>query len=465
MTTDSVRAMFPTMPSFAAHGVRWLVDVPIADAIDRRNAPTMQVLFAFMAITLPISWAIHFSSMHVVPGMLLLAGMDLLTVITALVGIHLIRRGAFRIAVVAFLASLLLALFVTHAQLGYQRVAVDQTGQMLSLAIGGLVLGRRALWTVFGVLMLVFLAGFTTDAALLSASGQSPITAFHFAPSAAFSYFVIVLVLDRCITALRVALRESEAHRRALQQEIDERERMQARLLHAQKMETMGRLAAGVAHDFNNVLGVVMGYADARHRIDDVGDDPRQIARDMADALEGVDAAAQKGVELARRLLCFGRRDDERLVMLDAGQLLADMQPMLRRLLPRSIALTLHSQAVDAPVRVDRSQFELVALDIATNARDAMPEGGALHVVVRHEDDHVEIAFTDTGHGMSANDVANAFEPFFSTKPAGSGTGLGLATARSVVERAGGTVALDSAPGRGTTVRVRLPRASDQPTT
>jgi signal transduction histidine kinase len=138
---------------------------------------------------------------------------------------------------------------------------------------------------------------------------------------------------------------------------------------------------------------------------------------------------------------------------------------MLRRLLPRSIALTRHSQAVDAPVRVDRSQFELVALDIATNARDAMPEGGALHVVVRHEDDHVEIAFTDTGHGMSANDVANAFEPFFSTKPAGSGTGLGLATARSVVERAGGTVALDSAPGRGTTVRVRLPRASDQPTT
>jgi signal transduction histidine kinase len=397
--------------------------------------------------------------------MVLLAAMDLITVATAAIGIVVIRRGAFRIAVSAFLAALLLGLFVTHAQLGYRLVAPDQTSQMLSLAVSGLVLGRRALWTVFGVLMLVFLAGFTTDAAILAKAGQSPMSAFHFVPAAAFSYFVIVLVLDRCITALRVALRDSEAHRRALQQEIDERERMQARLLHAQKMETMGRLAAGVAHDFNNVLGVVIGYADARHRIDDVGDDPREIARDMADALEGVDASAQKGVELTRRLLDFARRDEMRYVVLDAGQLLCDMQPMLRRLLPRSIALSLDTAPIDAPVRVDKSQFELVALDIATNARDAMPDGGRLQVAVQREGDHVEITFADTGHGMTAEEVALAFEPFHSTKPVGVGTGLGLATTRCVVERAGGSVALDSAPGRGTTVRVRLPRAADQPTT
>ena len=453
------------MSSFVAHSQRWLSDVPIADVIDLRNAPMMQVLFVVMALTLPISWSIHFASLDITPRMLLLAGMDFVTVVTALAGIVLIRLGAFRFAVAAFIASQLLCLFVTHALLGYQAVAVDQTSQMLSLAVGGLVLGRRTLWTVFGVLMLVFLAGFTADAAGYAAEGGSPVTGFHFLPSATFSYFIIVLVLDRCITALRDALHASEARRRALQHEIDERERMQAHLLHAQKMEAMGRMASGVAHDFNNVLGVVVGYADARHRIDDVGEDPREILRDMAQALEGIDASARKGIELARRLLCFGRRETEQVEVVDAGRLLSDVQPMLRRLLPRSIGLSLVIAPVDAYVRVDKGQFELVVLDIATNARDAMPEGGTLRVTVQRDGTHVEIAFTDTGHGMTQDDIARAFEPFFSTKPSGSGTGLGLATTKGVVDRAGGTVSLDSAPGHGTIVRIRLPRTLLQPTT
>jgi len=453
-------APFRIVPRFAAPLVRWFSDVPIADPIDRRNAPTMQLLFVVMAITLPISWARHFAAIDIARPMYVLAGFDMATVAWCLIGIVLIRRGAFRLAVGGYIASLLLGLLASHAVLGYQLLAVDQTSQVLSLAVGGLVLGRRVLWTVFLVLMAVACAGFAADAAMLKAAGESSALAWHFLPSAVFSCFVITLVLDRCITALRNALRESEARRAALQFEIDERERMQARLLHAQKLETMGRLASGVAHDFNNVLGVVIGYADARHRINDIGDDPREIARDMADALEGIDASAQKGAALARRLLCFGRSDALKPVVLDAGPLLADVQPMLRRLLPRSIALTLDLAPEPLPVRLDRAQFELVVLDIASNARDAMPEGGQLRVSARRNGEHIELLFTDTGHGMSASDIARAFEPFFSTKPAGTGTGLGLAATRNVVERAGGTVALESAQGLGTTVRIRLPQAS-----
>jgi signal transduction histidine kinase len=371
--------------------------------------------------------------------MLVLAGMDMVTVLVASIGILLIRRGQFRIAVAGFLAALLLGLFVSHVAIGYNALAVDQTSQMLALTVSGLVMGRRVLWTVFGVLLLVFIAGSLADAA-----GLAPEHAMYLLPSAILSYLVIVMVLDRVVTAL--------------QAEIDERERMQARLLHAQKLETMGRLASGVAHDFNNVLGVVIGYADARHRIHDIGDDPREIARDMADSLAGIEKSAQKGVELTRRLLCFGRNDSVRPVLHDAAQLLADVQPMLRRLLPRSIALTLELGQGALPVLLDRGQFELAVLDIASNARDAMPDGGELRVAARSADDAVEVTFSDTGHGMTQDEIARAFEPFYSTKPAGKGTGLGLAATKCVVERAGGTVSLDSAPARGTTVRIRLPQ-------
>lgn len=450
-------APFRIVPRFAAPLLRWFSNAPIADPIDRRNAPTMQLLFVLMAITLTLSWARHFGAMEIGPRMHVLFGMDMVTVGCSLVGIVLIRRGEFRLAVGMYLASLLLGLLLSHAVLGYQLLAVDQTSQMLALAVGGLVLGRRVLWMVFLVLVAVACVGFAADAAAAADTGESTALAWHFLPSAFFSHFVVVVVLDRCITALRAALRESEARRNALQFEIDERERMQARLLHAQKLETMGRLASGVAHDFNNVLGVVIGYADARHRIHDIGDDPREIARDMADALEGIDASAQKGAALAQRLLCFGRSDAPPPIVLDAGALLADVQPMLRRLLPRSIALTLDLAPEALPARLDRAQFELVVLDIASNARDAMPEGGQLRMSARRAGDQVEIVFSDTGHGMTAAEIQRAFEPFFSTKPAGKGTGLGLAATRNVVERAGGTVGLDSAPGLGTTVRIRLP--------
>jgi signal transduction histidine kinase len=133
---------------------------------------------------------------------------------------------------------------------------------------------------------------------------------------------------------------------------------------------------------------------------------------------------------------------------------------MLRRWLPRAIALELDIDPVALPIHIDQGQLELVVLDIVSNARDAMPQGGALRVSARLQGTHVDITFTDTGYGMTAEQVSRAFEPFYSTKPAGSGTGLGLAAAHSVVERARGTVRIDSAPGRGTSVCIRLPVAT-----
>jgi signal transduction histidine kinase len=460
MTQHILRAPWRSLLTWGARTLHWLRDVPIADAIDRRNAPTMQLLFAVMGITLPISWARHFASFDIPAPVLTVAAMDMVTALLAFVGIVMIRRGVFRLAVCLFLASILLGLFISYATLGYQMLAVDQTSQMLSLAIGGLVLGRRALWTVLLVLLGVVCTGFAADAVMLERAGQSSSLAFHYLPSAVFSYFVIVLVLDRCVTALRDSLREAESRGRALQREIDERERVQARLLHAQKMETVGRLTSGIAHDFNNILGVVIGYTDARHRIDDIDDDPHEIARDMAESLGGIEASALKGIEIARRLLCFGRQDASRPILLDAGRLLSDVQPMLRRWLPRAIALELDIDPVALPIHIDQGQLELVVLDIVSNARDAMPQGGALRVSARLQGTHVDITFTDTGYGMTAEQVSRAFEPFYSTKPAGSGTGLGLAAAHSVVERARGTVRIDSAPGRGTSVCIRLPVAT-----
>ena len=163
--------------------------------------------------------------------------------------------------------------------------------------------------------MMIFVSGFWVDA---QRTGDSTALAFHFLPSAIFSYFVITLVLDRSLTALRESLNESEARGGQLQREMAERERAQAQLVHSQKMEATGRLASGVAHDFNNILSVVLGFTAERHRLDDPDADPRRDARAMAEALEGIEPSAQRGIALIRKLLCFGRPDPANAEIFDA---------------------------------------------------------------------------------------------------------------------------------------------------
>jgi signal transduction histidine kinase len=269
---------------------------------------------------------------------------------------------------------------------------------------------------------------------------------------------LMAAILDRTISALRESLAESHARSRELQREMAERERAQTQLIHAQKMEAAGRLASGIAHDFNNVLGVILGFANERNRLDDPDPDARRDALALAQALEGVDEAARRGAAINRKLLSFSRQEPARAETFDAGDAMRELEPMLRRLLGSSVRLHVVANESPMPIRIDRSQFELMLFNIAANARDAMPGGGDFDIRVSPaEMSGVEIVLRDNGQGMTETVRELAFEPFFTTKPQCSGTGLGLSVAYSLVRSADGRIEIESAPGAGTTLHIHLP--------
>ena len=437
----------------------WLRSAPITDPVDRRNAPVMQVLLLFYGVMLPLNWAWRIFARGSLPteGKMIILLMDVVVVALAWVSIALIRRGRLRLAVVLFLAPQLISLGVVFFQFGPQSGVIDPAPTILPLVIAGLVLGRAALWTTFGLLMAVFAIGFATQ---VRDAGDTPAAlrvALLNVPAVLISHLLITAVLDRTIQALRESLGESIAHSRALQREMAERERAQAQLIHAQKLEATGRLASGVAHDFNNILDVVLGFAKQRHAADDLAD--ARASRDaLAGSLEGVEIAARRGTAITRKLLSFSRRDLLKREVFDAGHAISELQPMLRQLFPPDVRVDASVDGAPMPVRMDRSELELMVLNIAANARDAMPDGGRFTLTVaRDGDGHATIGMGDSGHGMDAQLQQRIFEPFFTTKSAADGTGLGLSVICDLVAAAGGEIRVDSAPGAGSTFTVRLP--------
>ena len=236
-----------------------------------------------------------------------------------------------------------------------------------------------------------------------------------------------------------------------------ERERAQTQLIHAQKMEAVGRVASGVAHDFDNVLNVALGYAVGRERIADRG------ASALMDALEGVELSVRRALSISRKLLNFSRQDLSRPEVFDAIAALRELQPMLRQLFGAATRVSLDVGDDALHVRMDRGQFELIALNIAANARDAMPDGGRFAVsATRAPDaDAIDLAFSDSGCGMPESVRARVFEPFYTTKPAGSGTGLGLAVTQDLITQMGGEIRVTSTSGAGTTFLIRLPLVAE----
>jgi PAS domain S-box-containing protein len=244
---------------------------------------------------------------------------------------------------------------------------------------------------------------------------------------------------------------------------------LQAQLLQAQKMESVGRLAGGVAHDFNNLLTVILsdvGLAQAN-----------AAARDpeLAESLLEIGQAAERARELTRQLLALGRRQILEVRDVDLNRLVTGFGKMLARLIGEDVVVTRQLDAAHGLVRADPVQLEQVILNLAVNARDAMPGGGRLTIRTENVEvgpdaamelmgveagAYVVLTVSDTGTGMDAETRAHAFEPFFTTKEAGKGTGLGLATVFGIVRQHGGHVRLESEPGHGSTVRVYLPRAS-----
>ena len=242
-------------------------------------------------------------------------------------------------------------------------------------------------------------------------------------------------------------------------------QKTEEQLRQAQKMEAVGRLAGGVAHDFNNVLTAIFGYTDLLLDQFD-GDDPRRVD------VEEIRRSAERAATLTRQLLAFSRKQILQPKVVDLNQVIAGIQPLLTRLVGEDITLTVHAEPSLWRVRADPGQVEQVLMNLAANARDAMPEGGPLSIATanRHVDAaqagertglrpgaYAVISVTDGGCGMPPTVREHIFEPFFTTKEQGKGTGLGLATVYGIVKQSGGGVYVDSEEGRGTTVEVLLP--------
>jgi signal transduction histidine kinase/CheY-like chemotaxis protein len=255
-----------------------------------------------------------------------------------------------------------------------------------------------------------------------------------------------------------------------------ERRRLEQQLAEAQKLEAVGRLAGGVAHDFNNVLTAILGSTELL-LLDSAPGVP------VREELDIIRDAATRAQDLIRQLLAFSARQVLRPVVVDLNHLVASVGKMLRRLISEDIRLTTEPARELGAVRADPGQLEQVLLNLAVNARDAMPDGGHLTIRTfnaevggqpdRLPDDpepavdrvppgrYVVLEFSDTGVGMTAEIQGRIFEPFFTTKPQGKGTGLGLATVYGIVRQSGGHVAVRSAPGAGTTFRLYLPQVDE----
>jgi PAS domain S-box-containing protein len=245
-----------------------------------------------------------------------------------------------------------------------------------------------------------------------------------------------------------------------------EQRRLEAQLRQAQKMEAVGRLAGGVAHDFNNMLSVIVGYGQMLLRHLPEGDRARgQVAE--------IVKAADRATGLTRQLLAFGRKQVVQPRVLDLNGVVSNLDKMLHRVIGEDVRLETDLAADLWRVRADPGQIEQVLMNLSVNARDAMPRGGTLRIATRNETlhdawarehpgsrpgPHVVIEVSDTGAGIDPEILPHIFEPFFTTKAQGKGTGLGLATVYGIVKQSGGAVYVDSAPGRGAVFRVYLPR-------
>ncbi|MBI3046868.1 MAG: response regulator [Acidobacteria bacterium] len=253
--------------------------------------------------------------------------------------------------------------------------------------------------------------------------------------------------------------------------DITERRRLEQQLLQAQKMESIGNLAGGIAHDFNNLLTAIAGYCQLLQ-------ERSGLEAGMLGDLNEIRLAVDRAAALTRQLLAFGRRQVLAPRIVSLNDVVADIAPMLRRLIEESVQIDLHLAQDLAAINVDPSQMEQVVLNLAVNARDAMPQGGKLTIETANAEldnayaqthgdvrpgPHVMLSVSDTGHGMTPEVQARIFDPFFSTKSPGHGTGLGLATVYGIVKQSGGHIFVYSEPGLGTTFRLYFPVAVDAP--
>jgi signal transduction histidine kinase len=255
--------------------------------------------------------------------------------------------------------------------------------------------------------------------------------------------FVLVtaVLLWLALRGRTLMLRRERAHSAVLEQELEA----------ARRMDAVGRLAGGVAHDFNNLLTVMRGHL-ALARVD--------AAPTVQTHLDTIDQAAIRAGEMTKELLVVARRDVLHPEVIDLNELLHSFDVLLSGLLGDAVDVRMEPSPFPVPVSIDTGSFERVILNLATNARDAMPNGGSLTFRLRTGQLFAHLEVSDTGHGMDGHLRQHCFEPFFTTKPLGKGTGLGLSSAYGIVHQLGGRIAVRSTVGVGTTFEIELPLAS-----
>ncbi len=261
------------------------------------------------------------------------------------------------------------------------------------------------------------------------------------------------------------------AHFEVFVEDVTEKRVLEKQLRMAQKMEAIGRLSGGIAHDFNNLLGVIIGYSRVLKR--ELGP-----SNPLSEHALEIEKAGQRAASLTKQLLAFSRQQVLTPAVLNLNSLASDMKKMLPQLLGEDIEVSLVLDPHLGNVKADQSQIEQVIMNLAVNARDAMPMGGKLKIETANVDlddaytrlhsgskvgSFVLLAVTDTGMGMDAVTLTHIFEPFFTTKERGKGTGLGLATVYGIVKQSNGYTGVDSSPGKGTSFQIYLPRHAGQP--
>jgi two-component system, cell cycle sensor histidine kinase and response regulator CckA len=271
--------------------------------------------------------------------------------------------------------------------------------------------------------------------------------------------------LERLGPVVKRALRESR--------ERAERKQLEAQFIEAQKMEVVGHLAGGVAHDFNNILSIIIGYSDLM--MPSLANE-----KETLHYAEEIRHAAERAIALTRQLLIFSRKQTVQAVVLDLNEVVEGMDKMLRRLLDENIELKIVPGNQIGRINADSGHISQVLMNLVVNARDAMPNGGKITIETGNAtlDEHftkvhagatagnyVLLSVSDTGQGMTDDVKARLFEAFFTTKPKGKGTGLGLATCQTIVRQYGGYIEVQSAPGKGATFKIYFPRADQPPET
>ncbi len=364
----------------------------------------------------------------------------------------LVRFGHFRLAVALVLVAILAAMAGSYWIYGLRSQTSVQIAQILPLLIGGVLLGRRAMWLVFAALLPVMVLGAWVDGVQARDTGNLASEGVSALLLSVLNFLMATVVLDRLISSADKAKRRSEklaALYRQLEREVAEKERSQAQLIQAQKLDAVGRMASGIAHDFNNFLGVILGYVGMARTVDGF----------ESASIDGIEDVARRATAVTRRLLGLTHDRSRRVETFDAVAAIRRAQPLFEPLFGDGQKVRVSLPETPLPVRLDRDEFELSLLNLATNARDAMAGSGEFTIAAQALDGRVQVRVSDNGSGMPEQVAMRVFDPFFTTKAEGKGSGIGLAVVQRVVVEAGGQVELSSELGKGTCVTLWLPLA------